>query len=428
MLCLFAFSALQAQTVLEGNYEDLEKSETTEDLFKAALAFSLCQAGTDEYEYCMAEYEKLRHEIRRLAHDADSQAQLADAVLGKLYEKLLVQYSEKQSSLSETFLSGTYNCVTSSVLYLLAAKEAGIDVRGQRGPLHAFCSVYVDGKKIDVETTNPYGFNPGTKKPLESNGKGEHYTIVPKRYYSGRAEVSDRMLVSLIMRNLSADFTDRGNYYEAYLCARARLHYMEGQAQEKDSARDDFDMVVSNYAKFLNERDSRSGADFLCSVLDDYPATKRLQDSLEASVHNAVAVYVNSGNIVGARRCFDEYRDKLSEKRIRDINDILTVKETQLVMNEILSDESVKMEMRFLNAASYCDEVLKDNPGNASLKKMKASNLKNFEASVHNSFAACANEGKNDEALNILEEALKLYPESSVLKKDLAAIKKRIKK
>ena len=87
-----------------------------------------------------------------------------------MYEKVIVAYKERQTRLNVMFADGSYNCVSSSLLYLALAKACGLDVRGQVTPNHAFCTLYVtDGSgggktKIDVETTNPYGFNPGVRR------------------------------------------------------------------------------------------------------------------------------------------------------------------------------------------------------------------------------------------------------------------------
>ncbi|MFZ4617752.1 MAG: hypothetical protein ACOYM2_16345, partial [Rectinemataceae bacterium] len=94
-------------------------------------------------------------------------------------KKLLGGYSEGASSLVDILDARRFNCVSSANLYLLAMRRLGIACEGVQTPDHAFCVVRIAGKAIDVETTNRYGFDPGTRREFtDSFGKATGYSYV----------------------------------------------------------------------------------------------------------------------------------------------------------------------------------------------------------------------------------------------------------
>ena len=58
---------------------------------------------------------------------------------------LLRAYREDATTLDGILDSGTFNCVSSAVLYALAAGSLGVEVAGVRTSDHAFCTVMADG-------------------------------------------------------------------------------------------------------------------------------------------------------------------------------------------------------------------------------------------------------------------------------------------
>ena len=117
---------------------------------------------------------KFRDEVA----DVSDQAALAERALTFLHKNLFTTYSVQQTRVDTALETGVYNCVSSAVLYLILARSVGLSVGGVRTADHAFCSVLVNGQQIDVETTNPFGFNPGAKKDFtDSFGKVTGFTM-----------------------------------------------------------------------------------------------------------------------------------------------------------------------------------------------------------------------------------------------------------
>lgn len=94
-------------------------------------------------------------DLRRIQSEAERGA----ALLLELHEDLFQQYDEAQSTVSGVLETGTYNCISSALIYMALARELGLQVRGVLMPSHAFVEVELaDGTTLDVETTSEDGF------------------------------------------------------------------------------------------------------------------------------------------------------------------------------------------------------------------------------------------------------------------------------
>ena len=68
-------------------------------------------------------------------------------------------YDWGQSRLTGIFAEGRYNCVSSAVLFLVLAREFGMDAKGVVLPSHAFAQLTLpDGAIVEIETTSPDGY------------------------------------------------------------------------------------------------------------------------------------------------------------------------------------------------------------------------------------------------------------------------------
>jgi tetratricopeptide (TPR) repeat protein len=72
----------------------------------------------------------------------------------------LGSYSLDQARLTGIFTSGTYNCISSAMLYAILARAFGLTVRGVVLPEHAFVELGPpNGKILEVETTSATGYD-----------------------------------------------------------------------------------------------------------------------------------------------------------------------------------------------------------------------------------------------------------------------------
>ncbi len=128
----------------------------------AALEFS----GATDADAAAAK-DKLAALVRRFSDEVanvTSQAELGEKALIFLHKNLFSGYSTLQTRVDTALDTGIYNCVSSAVLYMIVARSVGLSVAGVRTTDHAFCTVLINGQPVDVETTNPLGFNPGREE------------------------------------------------------------------------------------------------------------------------------------------------------------------------------------------------------------------------------------------------------------------------
>ena len=186
-LCLFnAFSQQALQS--HPSFEPLFKAEdvlanpnstslSADELFKLSLLFSECPLDSASGLYCLEQFEKIKKKVSARAFIQQEPMERGRAILKLLFQDYLKTYNIDQTKINLALETGVYNCVSSALLYMAAAKAAGLEVRGQKTTEHAFCTLYVEGSKtgtftkIDVETTNPYGFNPGSREEIENEDK-----------------------------------------------------------------------------------------------------------------------------------------------------------------------------------------------------------------------------------------------------------------
>jgi hypothetical protein len=72
----------------------------------------------------------------------------------------LAGYQFEQARLTGVFTTGRYNCLSSTVLYVVLARAFGLPVRAAVVPTHVFAEIGAPGSKVfEVETTSNTGFD-----------------------------------------------------------------------------------------------------------------------------------------------------------------------------------------------------------------------------------------------------------------------------
>ena len=120
---------------------------TADEVFEAGLLFSEIERGSQTWISCLQDFQKIKENVSSEAFMALSEEERGRAILKYLYNDYLRTYNFDQTRIDLALKTGFYNCVSSAVIYMAAAKAAGLDVRGQRTTQHAFCSVYVPSAK-----------------------------------------------------------------------------------------------------------------------------------------------------------------------------------------------------------------------------------------------------------------------------------------
>jgi hypothetical protein len=265
------------------------------DLGRAALlASGVAPERAAAYETRLAGlYDELRARLGKVAEPAAE----GEAILGFLHERVFTAYVETATTLDGVLDKGLYNCVSSAVLYSLAAKSLGLEVEGVRTSDHAFCSLLAGGRRIDVETTNPYGFDPGNKKEFkDSFGRATGYAYVAPGGYGDRKDIGDRALVGLILSNRASFLERAGRFAEA---VRVGADYDE-LCRDADS-RDFLAGRINNLVADSGTRgDFARAADLAAAAAAAYPGEARLAALSLTAAYNRAAALARSGDWAGA--------------------------------------------------------------------------------------------------------------------------------
>ena len=316
-----------------GNPDNDSFSLSSDEVFKLALLFSECPLESDEGIHCREQFSRLKEKVSSAEFKSLEPEERGRAVLKLLYQDYLKSYSFAQTKINVALQTGTYNCVSSAVLYMALAKAAGLLVVGQKTSEHAFCTVYIPDtktgqyKKIDVETTNPYGFNPGSKEAIENESKIKGYYIVPKKYYSNRQEVSDRLFAGLIAGNLCAIYIEKSDYQKAVPLGAARYELVRTeQTKPVVQVRRDFDVLASNYVN-TDIEDARVYAgyiDWFIEFINRWGNTEYLQLNMDNSFYNLMVLCFNEKESELALEAYEKTEPYISAKQKSKIKDILT--------------------------------------------------------------------------------------------------------
>jgi tetratricopeptide (TPR) repeat protein len=325
---------------------------------------------------------------------------------------VLTAYFEPQTRIDVLLETGAYNCVSSAVLYLLLAKSANLEVRGVKTTDHAFCLVKTTEKAYDVETTNAFGFDPGTKKEFQDQfGRTTGYTYVPAVSDPGRKETEELGLLALILQNRAVLLSDRRQFepavgltVDAYVLVKDEESYSN------------MIMAIMNLGALFNQKkDFQKGLAFVDRAVVLYGEEPRLAKLEGDLFHNWIVVLLSEKkDILGATQLVERRYEagELSTQRWR----------SYMVDIYQLRSQDIAREQGFLNALSFIKKGLDRLGSDSRLENLQRIYLHNFEADAHNRMAAAYNAGQYEEAQEIIEEALEAVPGSERLKEDLKTV------
>ncbi len=240
-------------------------------------------------------YESRLAQILRRATAAANAAVAAkpEAILTFLHKEVLRAYSEDSNGLDGILDSGLFNCVSSAVLYAIAARSQGFEVEGVKTSDHAFCSVRVGGRSVDVETTNPFGFDPGDKKEFkDSFGRATGFAYVAPGGYGDRKAIGLRELAGLILSNRSSLLERAGRYPEA---ARLGADYA-ALCPGPDSRAFQVDRINNLVAAFEARRDFAGAEGAARAASAALPGEPRLAALARTAAYNRAVNLGQSGD------------------------------------------------------------------------------------------------------------------------------------
>ena len=127
-------------------------------------------------------------------------------------------YRSEQTDLHTLLDHGTFNCVSSAVLYNVIGRRLGLDLRAIEIPDHVFSILYDGDRRADVETTNALGFNPSRDPKMRDRAKNPGGVVyMPEKHAKLRREVGEAGLAAVIAYNHGVTLSKQKRFHEAVL-------------------------------------------------------------------------------------------------------------------------------------------------------------------------------------------------------------------
>ena len=429
-------------------------------------------------EYSVSNLDKIRAAVETLNSSpaqpeaAQQAAQQAEFILGFMHKNLLKSYSLNQTRIGTLLSNGRFNCVSSAVLYMILCRSAGLQASGVMTKDHAFATLRIGESDIDVETTNPYGFDPGNRKEFSDQfGRVTGFAYVPARNYRDRQTIGQIELISLILSNRIAELESRGNYADAVPVAIDRAALLMGNAFTAKSYgpifenpfKDLMDRLFNYAANLLKASREEDGLAWAAAASAVYPDEARWQEFILAAANNRIMRYVKAGKATDGRNFLEGQKALISRANyaqletmvidaelLESANKIRTASDGDAVLHAIaqarssgkISEKRAAEMLTFAvhktasalsaspardwrAAASYIETVIARFGTNRDLEQALKSYRGNIAADYHNRFAAAWNRKDFDEAERILNEGLAEFPDDRQLLSDRAAVTRK---
>lgn len=381
--------------------------------------------------------------------------------LAFMHDRYLTEYDENQTRLDTLLENGAYNCVSSAVFYTILAVSLGLDVRAVMTHDHAFVMLNADGAMIDVETTNKYGFDPGSKIEFKDNfGRITGYAYVDPKNYSDRSTISQLELVSLILSNRITLLEKSNRFQDAAPLITDRGGLLSMRAEKTNSPfftdpRNDLLNNLRNIGVQLeNSGRDKDALDFMARVCARYPDEYQFQQLSYAVINNAVVRLLQKNHVNEARNTLETYAFLLNQENFHILSaqilelelvqsalEIKTPDDAEVLLKRLddpetasylgedrvaeIRNATVNAEALLLirekglrEAIRFAETSLKRYGKNATLEKNLESFRANLITELHNTFVTLWNSGKKGEARAFLLAALQEFPENRQLLKD----------
>jgi len=423
-----------------------ESEAIGDEFIAAALSFS----GLSEIKQASLsqKLQELKQGVLRLIRAQEPSPSLAEQVFLFLHKNYLKKYQLEATRLDLLLDKGLFNCVSSSVLYAYALEIAGFPYLGVKTKDHVFIKVLTKEGWFDVETTNPYGFNPASKKEFQDHlGAVTGFVYVPPSSGKERRDISRKELLALILNNRVAWAIQQAAYAEA-LQAAADIFELLHDQESLEILLNTVELLA-NFA--LKTHQFEEGLVILDEALARYGEFKQLLLTRTHFISDWLRYLIDIGAYANAREvlklmfnegkiALDDYQLILGywyKKKLRD----LASKEKRDLEKGLALIEEAKIELSAKDELSTIEAGFRYNyilalidEGNYSQafelllhwQKDRLISFENYQRLLSYAFnkktIVQAQAGLYPEALRTIAEGLTLLPREKTLLDNLAAL------
>lgn len=145
-------------------------AEVDQELLLEALLFASAVEDAAKRKLYREQFRKVAEGAQKATKDAKTPREQGEQLMQFLHAGVMQKgYELEQTSFSQVFDSAQYNCVSSSAMYFLIGTRLGLKLQPvsipgtEYTPGHATLDLLDGGERIQVEPTNPDGFDWQTK-------------------------------------------------------------------------------------------------------------------------------------------------------------------------------------------------------------------------------------------------------------------------
>lgn len=426
-----------------------------EELSRAALLAS----GTEE-EQIAPNLERIDRLIEKLPPYLAGETGLpeGEAILHYLHDELFTVYREPQTRLDVTLQNGSYNCVSSAVLYMLLAKSRGIEVEGVVTPDHAFCRIIQGTGGVDVETTNRYGYNPGEKREFKNAFGETGFSYVPPGNYRLRTSIDERELIGLILQNRISLLQRQGRIDLTVPLAVDRY-----TLSRSERTREELRKELINYASVMNGRQEYLEAlDYLDRVRRIWGDHADYLEIIDTLLYNAAVTMSQAGRedqilgilsarleagdispesakryrqLIGERMIYRASRSRTPEESLAYLEELAAadllsprVREEYLAILHGMKAQNLAREAGDLSALAYLRSLGSELRRDGRIRRAEEVYAYNAAAGYHNRFVELFRAERYLEAEALILEGLEELPRTDLLRNDLNLVRRALER
>lgn len=285
------------QNVLDNDFSKFSDTELIE-------AFITVSSNNDRKDELLAFYEEkaktfdeaLAEQLaQEIFEDNSYEAQylIADTINQQMHRIFLRRYNKNSFKISDLKDTQSYDCVSASLLYVALLTRHNIPCSAIETSDHVLIKVPLEAKDVFVETTNFYGFDPGSKKEFQSNfGKTTNFTYVAPGRYKLFDDLPMKKLLALVIQNDIFIKTKEKKYVEA-----ANLAYILKILRNDESGKNSYSSVLTNLAGYMSKENNKKGLyEESYKWIQDLPQTQNKRALLNNTYLAAVNAAEKAGN------------------------------------------------------------------------------------------------------------------------------------
>ncbi|MGA2089914.1 MAG: hypothetical protein ABSH12_00440 [Endomicrobiales bacterium] len=392
-----AFDAGELSALETSFFADLDDGLLEQyTLYDAYLIASGLTDQTGESVY-RAKFDALRRRARIALSQVGTDPYIrAKALLFWLHENVFRQYRSQAIEADGLLDNGSFNCLSSSIVYALFARELGLCVKGVLVKDHSFCMLEDPRGDKDIETTIRFGFDPGVKE-IEQFETMTSYVYVAKKDYQQRRTVEILPLIGAIYSNKAGQNESSASEWKANLTLYKKGYYFDP----------DSNLYSTNIIASLNN-----------GAIDEME-----HDSPEKALNLILQGRKFSPEDASFSQLEEQYYDKRAQKYGEEGDYETAVTWEKKGLNELLDSTLLRHNLLFFYTSWAAQnvknknfdkaiEILRTALTEAPQDKLIRNNLKTV---MYNRAVNEYNTGNYQHASQLVEDGLELFPRDSDL-------------